>query len=72
MPPLLQVDTDELERVAVNIAQNAVVQADNAEAVTRLNATANAIEADNMDPLGFGRIDTRVLALVSHPGQRGN
>lgn len=65
LPVLWQVDTDELERVAVNIAQNAVVQTDNAEAVSRLNITASAIESDNMDPLGFGRIDTRVLALVS-------
>ena len=58
-------DTDELERVAVNIAQNAAVQAESgSEAVARLNITASAIESDNMDPLGFGRIDTRVLALV--------
>ncbi len=61
----LQVDTDELERIAVSIAQNAVIETENSEAVSRLNMTASAIESDNMDPLGFGRVDTRVLALVS-------
>ncbi|GAB4814736.1 hypothetical protein N2152v2_001782 [Parachlorella kessleri] len=58
-----EVDIDELERVAVTIAQNAVIQTENSEAVSRLNITASAIETDNMDPLGFGRVDTRVLAL---------
>lgn len=66
-PFIVQVDTDELERIAVSIAQNAVVQTENSEAVTRLHIAASAIESDNMDPLGFGRIDTRVLSLVRNP-----
>ena len=38
---------------------------DNSELANRLAMQAAALEADNMDPLGLGRIDTQVLGLVS-------
>lgn len=58
-------DTRELKRIAINIAHNAVPPTENAEIATRLNISAAAIDSDNTDPLGCGRIDTRLLALVS-------
>lgn len=71
----LQVDRDELERIALNIARNAVPPAaadgseESAEAAARLNMTAAVAEQaeayDSTDPLGYGRIDTRLLTLVS-------
>lgn len=70
-----QVDRDELERIALNIARNALpasASGEGAEAAARLNATAAAAEKaevhDSTDPLGYGRIDTRLLTLV---GRRG-
>lgn len=57
-------DPRELKRIAINIAHNAVPPTENAEIATRLNISAAAIDSDNTDPLGCGRIDTRLLALV--------
>ncbi|EFN53933.1 hypothetical protein CHLNCDRAFT_136162 [Chlorella variabilis] len=70
-----QVDRDELERIALNIARNALpasASGEGAEAAARLNATAAAAEKaevhDSTDPLGYGRIDTRLLTLVRDGG----
>lgn len=71
--PRLQVDRDELERMALNIARNTVPPAPAgegaaADAAARLNVAAavaeRAEEHDSTDPLGHGRIDTRSLNLV--------
>lgn len=59
-----EVDTEELERIAVNIMRSVVPSTENLEVGARLAMQAAAMEADNMDPLGLGRIDTRQLALV--------
>lgn len=65
-------DRDELERMAINIARNALppsASVEGAEAAARLNASAAAAEQaeahDSGDPLGYGRIDVRTLTLVS-------
>jgi len=56
----------QLERVAVNVSRSAMPSSsDNSELANRLAMQAAALEADNMDPLGLGRIDTQVLGLVS-------
>lgn len=60
-----EVDTEELERIAVNIMRSVVPSTENLEVGARLAMQAAAMEADNQDPLGLGRIDTRQLALVS-------
>ena len=39
--------------------------ADNSELANRLAMQAAALEADNLDPLGLGRIDGQALSLVS-------
>lgn len=64
-------DREELERIALNIARNAVPPAasdEGAEAAARLTISAAVAEQaeahDSTDPLGFGRIDTRLLTLV--------
>ncbi len=59
-----EVDTEELERIAVNIMRSVVPSTENLEVGARLAMQAAAMEADNQDPLGLGRIDTRQLALV--------
>lgn len=59
-----EVDTEELERIAVNIMRSVVPSTENLEVGARLAMQAAAMEADNNDPLGLGRIDTRQLALV--------
>ena len=41
--------------------------ADNSELANRLAMQAAALEADNLDPLGLGRIDGQALCLVSTP-----
>lgn len=70
-PPHQQVDRDELERIALNIARNAVPPApagEGGDAAARLNISAAVAERAEeyacTDPLGFGRIDTRLLTLV--------
>ena len=56
----------QLERIAVNVSRSAMPSSsDNSELANRLAMQAAALEADNMDPLGLGRIDTQVLGLVS-------
>lgn len=56
----------QLERVAVNVSRNAMPSnADNSELANRLAMQAAALEADNLDPLGLGRIDGHALSLVS-------
>ncbi len=55
----------QLERIAVNVSRSAMPSSsDNSELANRLAMQAAALEADNMDPLGLGRIDTQVLGLV--------
>lgn len=59
----------QLERVAVNVSRNAMPSnADNSELANRLAMQAAALEADNLDPLGLGRIDGHALSLVSELG----
>lgn len=71
-------DPEELERIAVNIARNALppsASGEGAEAALRLNASAAATENagmhDSSDPLGYGRIDMRSLSLVRDGGAAG-
>jgi hypothetical protein len=64
-----EVDTEELERIAVNIMRSVVPSTENLEVGARLAMQAAAMEADNQDPLGLGRIDTRQLALVGPPSR---
>ncbi|KAL4452618.1 hypothetical protein ABPG75_008280 [Micractinium tetrahymenae] len=76
-----EVDRDELERIALNIARNAVPPAaaagseENAEAAARLSISAAVAEQaeayDSTDPLGYGRIDTRSLKLSRDLGPGG-
>lgn len=48
-----------------------VPSTENLEVGARLAMQAAAMEADNMDPLGLGRIDTRQLALVREGPPKG-
>ncbi|CAL5224212.1 g6858 [Coccomyxa viridis] len=59
-----EVDTEELERIAVNILRSVVPSTENLEVGARLAMQAAAMGAENLDPLGLGRIDTRQLALI--------
>ena len=59
-----EVDGDDVQRIALNISRSAVPAAENSEVASRLAMQAAALEADNLDPLGLGRIDTRQLTLV--------
>ncbi len=59
-----EVDVDDVQRIALNISRSAVPAAENAEVASRLAMQAAALEADNLDPLGLGRIDSRQLTLV--------
>ena len=59
------VDSQELQRVALNVCTHAVPSNDAGETASRLAMQAAALESDNQDPLGQGRIDTTVLGLVS-------
>lgn len=61
-----EVDAEELERIAVNIARAAVPSTESLEVGARLAMQAAAMEAESADPLGLGRVDTRGLALVRH------
>lgn len=50
----------------MNVSRNAMPSnADNSELANRLAMQAAALEADNLDPLGLGRIDGHALSLVS-------
>ena len=55
----------ELDRVMLRVTSAAMPSSDNKEVGTRLAMQAAALEADNSDPLGLGRIDPRQLTLVS-------
>lgn len=59
-----EVDGDDVQRIALNISRSAVPAAENSEVASRLAMQAAALEADNLDPLGLGRIDNRQLTLV--------
>lgn len=62
----------QLEGIAVAVSRNAMPSnSDNSELANRLAMQAAALEADNMDPLGLGRIDTQGLSLVRAPSWRG-
>ena len=63
-----EVDVEELERIAVNIARSAVPSTESLEVGARLAMQAAAMEAESADPLGLGRVDTRALALVREEG----
>lgn len=62
----------QLERIAVNVSRNAMPSnSDNSELANRLAMQAAALEADNLDPLGLGRIDSQGMSLVrSLPAMR--
>ena len=49
----------------LRVTSAAMPSSDNKEVGTRLAMQAAALEADNSDPLGLGRIDPRQLTLVS-------
>ena len=51
--------------MALNVCTHAVPSNDAGETASRLAMQAAALESDNQDPLGHGRIDTTVLGLVS-------
>ena len=51
--------------MALNVCTHAVPSNDAGETASRLAMQAAALESDNQDPLGQGRIDTTVLGLVS-------
>eukprot|EP00891_Asterochloris_glomerata_P008851 jgi/Astpho2/8851/fgenesh1_pg.00129_%23_37_t len=60
------VDSQELQRVALNVCTHAVPSNDAGETASRLAMQAAALESDNQDPLGQGRIDTTVLGLARY------
>lgn len=61
-----EVDTEELERIALAIARNAMPQnSENSDIAARMAAQAAALQMDQQDILGLGRIDTQNCSLVS-------
>lgn len=58
------VDMKELEHIALRIACTALPP-DAEEAVGRVALSTVALDSANNDPLGLGRVDTRLLCLVS-------
>ena len=50
--------------MAVHIMRSVVPSTENLEVASRLAMQAAIMEADNLDPLGLGRLDARQLALV--------
>ena len=61
-----EVEENESQRVSLNISSRAVPSNDSGEAAARLAWQAAALEAENQDPLGLGRVDAHGLRLVSH------
>lgn len=60
-----EVDLEDIERTAKAIAQNAAPSSSqNAELASRMAAEAAALEADQQDVLGLGRINTQNCTLV--------
>ena len=64
-----EVEENESQRVSLSISSHAVPSNDSGEAAARLAWQAAALEAENQDPLGLGRIDAHGLRLVSVFGQ---
>ena len=63
-----EVDTDELERVALAVARNAIPpDADAAEAALARRAQEPQLDLDSRDPLGLTPLDLRTLTLVKMP-----
>ena len=60
-----EVDTSELKRIALQICSSSVPSTDHTEAASRLAMQAANLDADTLDPLALGRVDTRQLQLVS-------
>lgn len=60
-----EVEENESQRVSLNISSHAVPSNDSGEAAARLAWQAAALEAENQDPLGLGRVDAHGLRLVS-------
>lgn len=60
-----EVEENESQRVSLSISSHAVPSNDSGEAAARLAWQAAALEAENQDPLGLGRIDAHGLRLVS-------
>ena len=60
-----EVEEIESQRVSLSISSHAVPSNDSGEAAARLAWQAAALEAENQDPLGLGRIDAHGLRLVS-------
>lgn len=60
-----EVEEHESQRVSLSISSHAVPSNDSGEAAARLAWQAAALEAENQDPLGLGRIDAHGLRLVS-------
>lgn len=58
------VDMAELNRVMLRVTAAAMPSTDNKDVGTRLAMQAAALEVDNHDLLGLGRIDPRHLSLV--------
>ena len=60
-----EVEENESQRVSLSISSHVVPSNDSGEAAARLAWQAAALEAENQDPLGLGRIDAHGLRLVS-------
>ena len=60
-----EVEENESHRVSLSISSHAVPSNDSGEAAARLAWQAAALEAENQDPLGLGRVDAHGLRLVS-------
>lgn len=59
-----EVDFEDLKRIALQICSSSVPSTDHAEAASRLAMQAANLDAETLDPLALGRIDTRQLQLV--------
>lgn len=60
-----EVDLEDIERTATAIARNAAPSnSENADLASRMAAQAAALEADQQDVLGLGRINTQNCSLV--------
>ena len=60
-----EVDAEELERIALAIARNAMPQSsENSDIAARMAAQLAAAQMDQLDILGLGRIDTQNCSLV--------
>jgi len=63
-----EVDAEELDRIALAIVRNAMPQnGENSNTASRMAAEAAALQKDQQDLLGLGRIDTQSCCLVQRP-----